>query len=182
MGNSIGSDKGVARPGKILYSFIISNPWLYPFIYAIYSTQGASIEELRSIIDLRMQLVKRALWWLVKSGIVEEKGGRFYIRREYMDYVNELKLSTCILKDTYILRVKDAHIVVAVRNGRIIHWAVPSELYDKVVELEKNTNVVFTSGEVSQALAIDIGTATKLVKLRRLIKECWGNPQGISSD
>ncbi|ADV65540.1 hypothetical protein [Desulfurococcus mucosus] len=157
----------------LLYSIVMADPWLYPFIYLIYSSQGATLDDLRSMTGLRTQLVKRALWWLLKSGVVEEAGGRYYVSRGFARHVEELRLSTCITGGVYIIQLGDAYIVVSLGEGRVSHWAVHRELYDKLLELERNAGASFTGREVSQALSIDVGTATRLVRLRELLRECW---------
>jgi len=156
-----------------LHSVILSRPWLYPFIYLLYSLQGATLDDVRNAIGLRTQLVKRALWWLTKSGLIEEQNGRLYIRKEFTKGIEELRLSTCIMGGRYIVKLGEAYLVIELREGSIDYWAVPSKLYEALVELEKNAGAEFTSKEVSQALSISIGTASRLLRLRRMLRECW---------
>jgi hypothetical protein len=89
------SDRRKMVGGKgLLVALLTRRPWLIPFIYHVYSLQGATLDELRELLGLKTSVIKRGLWWLIKHGIIERSGDKYVVSRDYSSIVGELIMNS----------------------------------------------------------------------------------------
>lgn len=162
----------------LLKRVLLAKPWLLVVLVPIYGYKGIVVEDLRSLTGLSAEVIKRALWWLKKFGIVEEKEGRYYVRAEYYRVLDELMLSYCKTGDFHLVFLEGFYIVVHVKGPReISHWSVKEEQYLKLLEAEKFAGTRLGTQDLAGALQIPFSTASKLLKLRELITTCRELPK-----
>ncbi len=160
--------------GRGLLAFIATRrTWLMPLIYYIYTYSGLTFEELKELTNLRSRVLRRALWWLKKYGVVEESGQKYIISTEYADAVRELTLRYCIVDKKHMFQLGKTYFVVSIKRSRITSYTVPVDLVQKLHELEENIDSEFKPLHLAQALNIPLNLARRVVNTYRLLRECW---------
>lgn len=157
----------------IIITLITKRPWLIPFIYYIHTYSGLTLEELRKLVGVRTQIIKRALWWLAKNNIVEKRGEKYVIKEEYARFIEKLLFNYCTTGKTHVLKIGKTYFVVIIRRTRISTYTVPEDLYDKLVEYELNVQTEFQPEDLVNTLNIPIRLAHRVVALRRILRECY---------
>lgn len=151
----------------------MAKPWLFVVLQPLFSYKGLTLEELREVTGLSMEVLKRGLWWLKKLGILEERNGKFYVKSEFYKHLEELLLSYCRVNGIHLLLIDNTYIVIRVKNPRsIYHWAIQKSLFNSLVEVEKFAGTRLSVGEISNTLGVSLGVATRLSKLRTLVEKC----------
>ncbi|ADI32623.1 hypothetical protein [Staphylothermus hellenicus] len=156
----------------VVITLMTKRPWLIPFIYYIYTYSGLTIEELRKLVGVRTQIIKRALWWLAKNNIVEKRGEKHVIKEEYSKHIEKLLLDHCTTGKTHVLKIGKTYFVAIIRRTRISTYTVPEDLYNKLVEYELNVQTEFQPEDLANSLNIPIRLAHRVVALRRILREC----------
>lgn len=166
------SIKGIS-PSELLKRVVVELPWLLVVIIALNSYSGLTAEELSEALKLSVKVVKRAVWWLKKFKIVDEKSGKLFISKDFTKAVEELLYSYCNLGSTHVVQVDNVFIIIHVRNSRnIYYWYTRKGLYEKLLEMEKFAGTILNESEVASLLSIPVSEAAKLIKLRRLLEKC----------
>ena len=162
-------------PRGILLALITKKPWLLPFIYYIHSYSGLQLNELRELMNLKTLIIRRALWWLTKYGIVEKSGEKYVITEKYRKILDELLLNYCTTGKVHVLKIGKTYFVAIVKRTRISTYTVPSDILDKLIEMETNVQMEFTAKDLSDALGIPFNLAQKTLKLKQVLSECRKN-------
>ena len=158
---------------EIILVLITRRPWLTPFIAEIHSLGGTSIGELRELLGVRTPIIKRALWWLQKYGVVEKSGEKYVISQEYRPVVDELKLQLCKQGRVYVLKLGATYFVIAMRRTKITSYTVPEKLIEKLDELTTNAGgAEFTPKDLVDTLSIPYKLASRVVKTYKLLRAC----------
>jgi hypothetical protein len=166
-------EKTEKPPYSVLFKNTIrEKPWLFIIAYYVYSYPGLSIEELKNTSGLKIDVVKRGVWWLRKVGVVEERNNKYYISTTYSKVLESTILNTCRLGDTLILLLDEVYIVYRVTSGRIQYWSIPLKYYEEIAYYERATSGSYTPSNIAQILGVDLGTAKKVHRLFDLIKKC----------
>jgi len=153
----------------VFIDLITRKPWLTPVIYTVYSLQGATLSELRENLGVRTSVVKRALWWLMKHGIVEKTGEKYIITREYTSVVDELFLNSCRVGKSFAFKIGSTYFIAIVRNSKITAYSVP-EKYLREISSLKLENMKPT--ELSREANIPVKLASHIIKLYSILKNC----------
>jgi predicted transcriptional regulator len=159
-------------PGVVLKNIIARSPWLYPLMRAIFSTPGLTIEELKDTMGLKIDVIKRGVWWLKKYGLVEEKGGRLYIAQRFSKPIEELLLNTCSLGDTLILLLDEVYIVYIIRERRVEYWSIPAKYCREILRYENMVGSLYTIKDIAHILDVDESTAKLAQLLLNFIRKC----------
>ncbi|GEM_PF-1586560 len=159
-------------PRGVLLALITRKPWLIPFIYYIYTYSGLRLNELKELMNLKTLIIRRALWWLTKYGIMEKSGEKYIVAEKYRKILEELLLNYCTTGKTHVLRIGKTYFVAIIRKTRISTYTIPSDILDKLVEMETNVQTEFTAKDLSDALGIPIKLAQKTLKLKQILSEC----------
>ncbi len=158
---------------EILLVVLTRRPWLIPFIYEIHGLGGASISELRESLSIRTPIIKRALWWLQKYGVIDRSGDKYVIEQDYRPLIDELKLQLCRHNREYVLKLGATYFVIILRRTRITSYSVPEELVNRLEELITNAGgTEFTPKDLADALSIPYKLASRVVKTYRLLRKC----------
>lgn len=157
---------------KVFKNIIVTKPWLFIIAYSLYSNPGLTLEELKELTGLTINVLKRGVWWLKKYNIVEEKSNKYFFRTEYAKAMEDLRYGHCSLKSTHILLLDRVYIVLTIRDGRIHYWSLPAEYYEKLLYYEKLSGGSYSAEEIAYMLDVNIGTAKRVKKLRELLKLC----------
>lgn len=157
----------------ILAHILSKRAWIIPILYHIYSLGGAKISELRKILGLKTMVLKRAVWWLTKYGLIEKSGEEKYVlSKDYRGIIEELFMSMCRTGRYYIIRYGATYVVITVKKTRISSYTVPSKLLEQLIKLEEQVGSSFTHIDLANSLNIPPKLAYRVVKLRNLLKEC----------
>ena len=159
-------------PSVVLKNIIARSPWLYPLMRAIFSTPGLTIEELKDAMGLKMDVIKRGVWWLKKYGLIEEKEGKLYIAQRFSKPIEELSLNTCSLGDAMILLLDEVYIVYAIRERRIEYWSIPAKYCREILRYENMVGSSYTVRDIAHILNVDESTAKRVQLLLNLIRRC----------
>lgn len=157
---------------KILKNVFATKPWLFITASNLYSNPGLTMEELKEVTGLVMDVLKRSVWWLKKYGVVEEKDGKYFLGSEYVKPMEELRYNYCNLGKIHVLLLDKVYIMLAIREGRIRYWSLPAEYYEKLLYYERLTGYPYNIEEISYILRVDKSTAKRVEKLRELLKLC----------
>ena len=153
----------------VFIDLITRKPWLTPVIYTVYSLQGVTLSELRENLGVRTSVVKRALWWLMKHGIVEKTGEKYIIAKDYTSIVDELFLNSCRVGKTFVFKIGSTYFIAVVRNSKITAYSVP-EKYLKEASSLKLENV--KPVELSREAGIPVKLASRIIKLHSILENC----------
>ncbi|MET1159686.1 MAG: hypothetical protein ABWW65_01880 [Thermoprotei archaeon] len=154
---------------QVLVSVLTSKPWLLPILYHVYSLQGAKLNELKELLHLRTQVIKRALWWLTKSGLVEKSGEKYIVSKNYAKYVEELALTLCTTGREYVARIGRTYIVVVIRRARITAYTVPEHVLKKLMNRKlENRSVKDIAAETGMPLRL----TARALHLYRILDNC----------
>lgn len=157
----------------ILAHILSNRAWIIPILYHIYSLGGARISELRETIGLKTMVLKRAIWWLTKYGLIEKSGEEKYVlSKDYRRVIGELFMTMCRTGKYYIIRYGATYIVINVKKTRISSYTVPGKLVEELIKLEEQVGSSFTHIDLANSLNIPPKLAYRVVKLRNLLKEC----------
>jgi len=159
-----------------LLQLITKRPWLLPVLYHVYSYGEIDYGELKQILGIRGPLLKRALWWLVKYGIIKRRDSRFRVSSGYRGFLEELFLNRCIVRRYYVFRIGMTYIVVVVRRTRISTYTVPSKPVEELSRLEANAGAKFTVKDLVDTLGISSKLAYRVIKTHDLLRECVEKP------
>ncbi|MEM0326859.1 MAG: hypothetical protein QW733_07515 [Desulfurococcaceae archaeon] len=160
-------------PGTLLKRTLISKPWLFVVLSALFSYKGLTTEELREITGLSNEVVKRALWWLRKLGIIEERNNKLYVKQEFYRPLEKLLYNYCRVDRTIVLDVEDVYLVIQVKSTReVVTWSIQKSMYEKLLEAEKFTGSPLDAESIARVLGVPVNTASRLAKLRNLLEEC----------
>jgi hypothetical protein len=161
-------------PKGVVFKWIIAKrPWLYIIAQNIYSYPGLTLEELREVSRLKASVIKRGVWWLKKYGVAEDRGGKLFIAKNYVKTLESLVLSTCSTGDVYLVLIDQVYIVLRIIGGKIEHWSLPANLYDKIYR-QRDLVEQCNPERVSSSLGVNLGTAKRLCTLVGLLRECRG--------
>lgn len=159
--------------GSLLKRVLLAKPWLLIVLVPLYGYRGMSVEDLHTLTGLSTEVIKRALWWLKKFGVVEERGEKFYVRTEYYRVLDELMISYCRAGDSHLVVIEGNYIVVQVKSSKeISYWSISEALYLKLLESEKFAGSSLSTQDIAKTLQIPLSTSVKLVKLRELVAKC----------
>jgi len=150
---------------------IAERPWLFIVARYVHSYPGLTHEELKEVSGLKAEVVKRGVWWLKKYGVVEERNGKLFISRSYVNVLRSLITRTYVTSGAHILLLDKVIIVFQVKSGKIEYWSMPFEYYEKITEFREITESC-DPRRVVEVLKINIRTARKLCLLLRLLREC----------
>lgn len=165
--------EGNELPRSVLFKNLIADkPWLYIIARFIKSYPGLTIEELKEASKLKIDVVKRGVWWLKKYGIIEEKNGKLFITREYSDIMESMIYNTCSIGDYTVLLLDKVYLVYLVRKGKIEYWSLPVDYYEKIKYYENITGGTYTPSEIASILGVDPGTARRVHLLIELLRQC----------
>ncbi len=158
---------------EIILVLITRRPWLTPFIIEIHSLGGTTIGELRELLGVRTPIIKRALWWLQKYGVVEKSGEKYVINLEYRPVMDELKLQLCKQGRVYVLKLGATYFVITLRRTKITSYTAPEKLIEKLDELTTNAGgAEFTPKDLVDTLGIPYKLANRVVKTYKLLRAC----------
>jgi len=121
---------------------------------------------------LKMDVVKRGVWWLKKYGLIEEKEGKLYIAQRFSKPIEELSLNTCSLGDAMILLLDEVYIVYAIRERRIEYWSIPAKYCREILRYENMVGSSYTVRDIAHILDVDESTAKRVQLLLNLIRRC----------
>ncbi len=152
----------------------MERPWLIPIIYFIHGSGGLDLSMLKSITGLRARVIRRAVWWLRKYGLVEDSAGKLIVKPVFRGVLDEFFLNYCRSGNRHAYRLGGTYYVVAVSSSRITSYTVPAELLERLLEYESNIQAEFTARDLAEALGIPLRLAGRIVGLRRLLRECRG--------
>ncbi|MEM4441184.1 MAG: hypothetical protein QXS14_06960 [Desulfurococcaceae archaeon] len=160
-------------PGTLLKRALIGKPWLFVVLSALFSYKGLTTDELREVTGLSNEVVKRALWWLRKLGIVEERNNKLYVKQEFYRPLEKLLYNYCRVDRTIVLDVEDVYLVIQVKSTReVVTWSIQKSMYEKLVEAEKFAGSPLDAANIARVLGVPVNTASRLAKLRNLLEEC----------
>ncbi|RLG80604.1 MAG: hypothetical protein DRO13_03360 [Thermoprotei archaeon] len=155
--------------GKVV-NILTSRPWLLPFIYHIYSLQGVKLIELKTLLGLKTAVVKRGLWWLIKSGIVEKKGEKYVISQQHTKHLAKLMLAACTTGRRYVVKIGKVYLVAVVRKSRITAYSVPEDALNKLLNRKlENRSIKDIAAEVKMPLKL----TARALKLYETLNTCW---------
>jgi len=137
----------------------------------LYSYPGLTVEDLRGVIGLKTSVIKRGLWWLKKHGVVEEKNGKLFISRGYVNVLRPVILRTCSTGSAHVLLLDKVIVVFQVRSGKIDYWSMPLKYYEEITRL-KDVAENCIPEKVANILKVNVGSAKKLCLLLGLMREC----------
>ncbi|MEM0001065.1 MAG: hypothetical protein QXY82_07090 [Desulfurococcaceae archaeon] len=157
---------------RVLKSVFAARPWLFITASSLYSNPGLAMEDLKELTGLVMDALKRSIWWLKKYSVIEEKGGRYFLKTEYMKAMEELHRDHCNLGGVHVLLLDRVYVVLTVRKGRVHYWSLPAEYYEKLLYYEVLTDHPYSVEEIASILRVDESTAKKVERLRELLKHC----------
>lgn len=160
---------------KVLKNMFATKPWLFITASNLYSSPGLTVEELRGITGLVMDVLKRSIWWLKKYGVVEEKNEKYFLKTEYVKPMEELRYNYCNLGRIHVLLLDKVYIVLTIREGRVYYWSLPAEYYEKLLYYERFTGCSYNAEEIAHILCVDRGTAKRVEKLKELLRLCKTN-------
>jgi len=155
-----------------LVMILTKKPWLMPILYQIYSYGEIEYEELKQLLGVRGPLLKRALWWLIKYGLIERYDNKFKISINYRNILEGIFLNKCIIRNHYVFKIGATFIVTIVRKTRISAYTVPAQLIEKLSNLEANVGTSFTAKDLMNTLGISAKLAYRVVKAHEILKQC----------
>ena len=165
-------------PSNLVKRVVLAKPWLLVVMQALLSYPGLSVEELHSAVGLSMEVVKRAVWWLKKFGIVEEKtfeekSTKLFVKKDFSKPLQELLYHYCKAGNKHLVLVDDIYIVVEVKGPKkLLYWSIPRKLYEELVYYERLAGAKLKPGDIAQIMDVQPGVAQRLFKLRGIVEEC----------
>ncbi len=160
------------KPREKLVIVATRKPWLIPILYYIYSYSGLGIDELKEILGLKKQVLRRAIWWLKKYGLVMDSGEKIIVIPDYTKILEEFFQDYCTTPNKHLYRVGGTYYVVNIRRTRITSYTVPAEYIDKLLAYEKNIQTEFSPLDLAQTLNIPINLARKIINAKRILEKC----------
>lgn len=156
----------------LIIDLLTRRTWLLPFIYYIYSYQGLTISELRQLTGVRTQVIKRALWWLRKYGVIEQRGEKYMVTGDARPIINEFLLDYCSTGKHHVLKIGLTYFVVIIRKTRITAYTVPAQYIEELRKMEENVQAEFTAEDLADTLGIPRSLAHRITYLRKILREC----------
>ncbi len=156
----------------IVFTLLTRRLWLMPILYHIHSYGEIGYDELKQLLCLRTQVLKRALWWLVKYGVVERRGNRFRVVQDYRVVLSELFLNKCIYRNYYIFRYGETYFVSIIRRTRITAYTVPAKLLADIDRMKADVDTEFKPTDLLSLKGIPLKLAYRVVKIHRILREC----------
>ncbi|OYT40398.1 MAG: hypothetical protein B6U89_02285 [Desulfurococcales archaeon ex4484_58] len=153
----------------LLLALITRKPWLIPFIYHVHVMQGATMNELREILGLKSMVIKRALWWLTKNGIMVKAGEKYVIEQSYRKHVDELLLNTCTTGKRYVVKLGRTYFVAIVKRTRISTYTVLEKHYEELKNIDPEKA---SMEEVAKNKKLPVKIVSKTFDLIKTLKEC----------
>ena len=138
---------------KRLRGFLKSKPWLLPFLVYVSRNPMGTISDVSRILGVRSSIVRRALWWLSKIGVVSvsrEGDKRYYrVAEDAINLLDEITRNTRYYNRNYVLKINGEYIVVRVKRNRIIPYTIPASIVDTVERVLRNApNQEFTLNDL----------------------------------
>lgn len=155
-----------------LLTVLTKKTWLIPILYQIYSYGAIKYDELKQLLNIRGSLLKRALWWLVKYGIIEKYYNEFRISVNYKSILEEVFLNKCIVRNYYVFKIGKTFIIAIIRRTRISAFTVPAQFIEKLSKLEANVETRFTTKDLMDVLGISAKLAYRVIKTHEILKQC----------
>jgi len=156
----------------LIIDLLTKRTWLLPFIYYIHSYQGLTLDELRELTGVRTQVIKRALWWLRKYGVIEQCGEKYIITEDARPIIDEFLLDYCTTGKHHILKTGSTYFVAIIRRTRITAYTIPAQYIEELKKMEENVQTEFTAEDLANTLGIPRNLAHRITYLRKILKEC----------
>ncbi|RLG84182.1 MAG: hypothetical protein DRO40_02145 [Thermoprotei archaeon] len=155
-----------------LVMVLTKKPWLMPILYQVYSYGEIEYGELKQLLGVKSPLLKRALWWLIKYGLIARYDNKFRISNNYRNILEEIFLYKCIIRNRYVFKIGATFIVTIVRKARISAYTIPAQLVKELSNLEVNVGASFTAKDLINTLGIPSKLAYRVVKTHEILKQC----------
>lgn len=168
MNNGVRTNDYLHRLEKI----IVFKPWLLPFIVYLSRNPMGTISTISRLLGVKPSIVRRALWWLSKTGIVKishERGKRSYqVEEEALNSLENITRKVRYHDRAYVLKLGNEYILVRVRRDHIIPYTIPVEITSKIERiLREAPNQEFTINDLILSMNIP---ARLLVQALRVLK------------
>jgi len=158
----------VSGKGRVI-ALLVEKPWLLPFLYHIYSLQGATLNELKEILGLKTYIIKRGVWWLVKSGIVEKSGDKYVVSKAYVKPVEEIMMYVCTSGREYVVKMGSTYFVTIVHRTRITAYTVPEYLFREFLNRKLENRSV---KDIASETGYSVKLVARVLKLYSILDIC----------
>jgi len=144
-------------------------PWTLVFLIKLKDLGGeASASEIAKETGVRSPIVKRAMWWLKKYGLVEEvpdvEPRRFKLKTEAYRFIEKIVVNMWVKGNTTVILWGRTYYVFIVRESRVIVKTVNKEIVDEARKLKIEIGQAKVK-DISDSLNVPMNLASVVLRV-----------------